>query len=260
MKAVLQISNPNLKMRSEFSISLAQNLTFGRSGNVDFVIEDSKMSSKHCRMLLKEDRLELFDLSSKNGTYLNGIRVDQSEVFIGDEIRIGDTFVTLLASKLEPGIIDILTFPGPFKERMQYELKADFTGAREKNQSWNKNHPDDKSSVYSSQEIEVRKRAKTRIRLSKDEIRSKSPLLSSLSFVIDLSILLAMILLPVYLINRFSQYGFLGIPAQHFSSAKIAYISVLEILVISAYLMSQKYMNYTIGERISGIEDLHEKQ
>lgn len=260
MKAVLQISNSNLKMRSEFSISLAQNLTFGRSGNIDFVIEDGKMSSKHCRMLLKEDRLEIFDLSSKNGTYLNGIRIDHSEIFIGDEIRIGDTFVTLLASKLEPVVIDILTFPGPFKERMQYELKADFTGAREKNQEWNKKHPQDKSAVFSKQEIDVRKRAKTKIRISKDEIRSKSPLLSSLSFVIDLAILLAMILLPVYLINRFAQHGFLGIAGAHFSAAKIVYISVLEIIVIGVYLASQKYMKYTIGERISGIEDLHEKQ
>jgi pSer/pThr/pTyr-binding forkhead associated (FHA) protein len=227
---------------------------------VDFLIEDGKMSGKHCRMLLKEDRLEIFDLSSKNGTYLNGIRIDQSEVFIGDELRMGDTFVTLLASKLEPVVIDILTFPGPFKERMQYELKADFTGAREKNQEWNKKHPEDKSTVFSSQEVEVRKKAKTRIRLSKDEIRSKSPLLSSLSFVIDLTILLAMILLPVYLINRFSQHGFLGISGVHFASGKIAYISVLEIVVIGIYLASQKYMKYTIGERISGIEDLHEKQ
>ncbi len=247
-------------MRSEFSINLAQNLTFGRSGNVDFVIEDGKMSSKHCRMLLKEDRLEIFDLSSKNGTYLNGIRIDQSEIFIGDEIRIGDTFVTLLASKLEPVVIDILTFPGPFKERMQYELKADFTGAREKNQEWNKTHPEDKSAVFSNQEVEVRKKAKTRIRLSKDEIRSKAPLLSSLSFVIDLAILLSMILFPVYLINRFSQYGFMGISNTHFATAKIIYISVLEIIVIGLYLASQKFMKYTVGERISGIEDLHEKQ
>lgn len=247
-------------MRNEFSINLGQNLIFGRSGGVDMAIDDGKMSSKHCRLLLKEDRLELFDLSSKNGTYLNGIRIDQSEVFIGDEIRMGDTFVTLLASKLAPEIIEVLTFPGPFKERMQYELKADFTGAREKNQDWNKKHPGEKSSVYSIHEIELRKKGRTKIRLSKEEIKSKSPLLSTLSFIIDLAILLSMILLPVYFINKFSQSGFMGIPGTHFSSGKIAYISVLEILVIAIYLASQKYMRYTIGEKISGIEDLHRQQ
>lgn len=260
MKAVLQISNSALKVRSEFIIKLGQSMTFGRTGNVDFVIEDGKMSSKHCRLILKEDRLEIFDMGSKNGTYLNGIRIDQSEIFIGDEVRIGDTFVTLLASKLEPELIDILTFPGPFKERMEYELKADFTGAREKNQEWNKSHPADKSAVFSNREIEVRKKAKTRIRLSKDEIRSKAPLLSSLSFVIDLAILLAMILLPVYFINKFSQSGFMGISGAHFTSSKIVYITILELLVIGLYLSSQKFMKYTIGEKISGIEDLHEKQ
>lgn len=260
MKAVLQISNVRQQLRNEFNIALGQNILFGRSGGVDFVIEDGKMSSKHCRLLMKEDRLEIYDLSSKNGTYLNGIRIDQSEVFIGDEIRIGDTFITLLASKLAPEVIEVLTFPGPFKERMQYELKADFTGAREKNLDWNKKHPGEKSSVYSMHEIELRKKGRTKIRLSKEEIKSKSPLLSSLSFVIDLAILLSMILLPVYSINKASQGGFLGIPGSHFSSGKIAYISVMEILVITLYLMSQKYMRYTIGEKISGIEDLHRQQ
>jgi pSer/pThr/pTyr-binding forkhead associated (FHA) protein len=260
MKAVLQISNNNLQKRSEITISLAQNVVFGRSNAVDFVIEDHKMSSKHCRLLLKEDRLELYDLSSKNGTYLNGIRIDQSELFIGDEVRIGDTFITLLASKLDPSLIEILTFPGPFKERMQYELKADFTGAREKNLDWNKTHPGEKSSVYSMKEVELRKKAKTRIRLSKDEIRSKSPVLSSLSFVIDLGILLTMIILPVYFINRMARTGFAGISAEHFVSAKIVYITILEIVVIGIYLASQKYLRYTIGEKIAGIEDMHQKQ
>ncbi|MFL5783372.1 MAG: FHA domain-containing protein [Bacteriovoracaceae bacterium] len=260
MKVVLQISNTSLKVRSEIQLSLGQSATFGRSGNVDYVIEDGKMSSKHCRMLLKEDRLEIIDMSSKNGTYLNGIRIDQSEMFIGDEVRIGDTYVTILSSKLQPEIINMLTFPGPFKERLQYELKADFTGAREANQEYTRSHQGERSAVYSANEIGLRKKAQTRIRLSKDEIRSRSPLLSTLSFVIDIAILLAMILLPVYFMNRASQHGFLGISAAHFVDAKIVYISVMEIIVIGLYLASQKYLKYTIGEKISGIEDLHRQQ
>lgn len=260
MKAVLLITNVNLKIRSEVEIRLGQSALFGRSAGVEFVIDDSKMSGKHCRVLLKEDRLELSDMTSKNGTYLNGIRIDQSELFIGDEVRIGDTFITLLPAKLEPEVIEALTFPGPFKDRMQYELKADFTGAREKNQDWNKKHPGEKSSIFSAKEVEVRKRAKTRIRLSKDEIKSKAPLISSLSFVIDLAILLSMILLPLYFINRIAKSGFLGIPGEHFSSAKIVYIAIMEVIVIGLYLFSQKRMQYTFGEKISGIEDMHQKQ
>lgn len=253
--------NANLKVRSEITVNLAQNITFGRNSEVDYVLEDNKMSGKHCRIILKEDRLELVDLGSKNGTYLNGIRIDHSEIFIGDEIKLGDTFVTLLASKMEQRMIEMLTFPGPFKDRLQYELKADFTGARDKNQAWNKNHPGEKSSVYSAQEVDLRKRARTRIKLSKDEIKSKSPLLSSFSFVIDLSILLSMILLPVYLVNRIIHSGgFLGISADNIASAKVVVLTIMEIAVIAAYLMSQRYMRYTVGEKISGIEDLHQKQ
>lgn len=260
MKAVLQITNANLEKRNEITVQLGQTVVFGRNEAASYVIEDGKMSGKHCRFLLKEDRLEIFDFGSKNGTYLNGIRIDQSEIFIGDEIRIGDTFITILSSKLEATVIDILTFPGPFKDRLQYELKVDFTGAREKNQTWAKNHPGDKSSAYSTSEIDLRKRAKTRIRLSKDEIKSKSPMLSSLSFVIDLAILLSIILIPVYFINRIVNQGFWGIPGKSFASDKILYITVMEIIVIGAYLASQKYMKYSVGEKISGIEDLHQQQ
>ncbi len=260
MKAVLQITNNNLQIRNEITVFLAQNAVFGRNDTSDFVIEDVKMSGKHCRMLLREDRLEIFDIGSKNGTYLNGIRIDQSEIFIGDEIRIGDTFITLLASKLDAAVIDILTFPGPFKERLQYELKVDFTGAREKNQTWAKNNPGEKRSLFSTKEVDLRKRAKTRIRLSKDEIKSRSPLLSSLSFIIDLAILLSMILLPVYLVNRIITTGLFGISGSNLASGKMIYITVIEVIVIGAYLASQRYLKYTLGERISGIEDLHQQQ
>ncbi len=253
--------NTKLNIRSEISAGLAQYVTFGRSSEVDYVLEDSKMSGKHCRLILKEDRLELIDLGSKNGTYLNGIRIDHSEIFIGDEIKVGDTFITLLASKMDQRLIELLTFPGPFKDRVQYELKADFTGARDKNQTWNKNHPGEKSSIYSAQEVDVRKRARTRIKLSKDEIKSKSPVLSSFSFVIDLSILLSMILLPVYFVNKMiNGGGFLGISSGNIAASKVVILTIMEVAVIAAYLMSQKFMRYTVGEKISGIEDLHQKQ
>ncbi len=255
------MANTRLNLRSEITVSLAQYVTFGRSSEVDYVLEDSKMSGKHCRLLLKEDRLELIDLNSKNGTYLNGIRIDHSEIFIGDEIKIGDTFITLLASKMDQKMIEVLTFPGPFKDRIQYELKADFTGARDKNQTWNKNHPGEKSSIYSSQEVDLRKRARTKIKLSKDEIKSKSPVLSAFSFVIDLSILLSMILLPVYFVNRaINGGGLLGISSANIASGKVIILTIMEVAVIALYLMSQKFMRYTVGEKISGIEDLHEKQ
>lgn len=260
MKIILQLVNNNLQKREEHIVSLGQYYSFGRSSGVDCVIDDGKMSGKHCRFLLKEDRLEIYDLNSKNGTYLNGIRIDQSEVFIGDEVRLGDTFLSLLGPKLSPEATEMLTFPGPFKERVQYELKADFTGAREKNQAYARKHPGEKSSVHSNQEIELRKRARTKIRLSKDEIRSKSPVLSTLAFVIDLVILLTMIILPVIFINRAGKQGLFGIGPEHFTSTKVLYIGVLEVLVIGLYLASQKYLKYSIGEKISGIEDLHQKQ
>ncbi len=260
MKVILQLLNLQTKSTSEVTLLLGQSIILGRSSHADYVIDDSKMSGKHSRILLKEDRLEIFDMDSKNGTYLNGIRIDQSEIFIGDEVKLGDTTIAIHSPKLDAEVVNILTFPGPFKDRLEYELKADFTGVREKNQHYSKLHPREKGTAFSKQEIDLRKKARTRIRLSKNEIKAKTPMLSSLSFVIDLCLLFFMILLPVYFMNRVIKHGFLSVSGSHFSSSKFFYIAIMELIVIVIYLSSQKIMKYTIGEKISGIEDLHQKQ
>ena len=57
---------------------------------------DSPLSSRrHARILVANGRAILEDLGSKNGTSLNGTRVDSPEVLADrDEVRIGDVVLT----------------------------------------------------------------------------------------------------------------------------------------------------------------------
>ena len=69
----------------------------GRSAEADFLLEDGSVSRKHARLELRGQSWFLVDLGSANGTFVAGERVGESEIGIGQEIRIGSVSV-----KVEP--------------------------------------------------------------------------------------------------------------------------------------------------------------
>lgn len=64
--------------------------TLGRSSDNDILVEDLYASRRHCAVLIHHDSLcTLHDIASKNGTYLNGARIQgPTPLKCGDEIRI----------------------------------------------------------------------------------------------------------------------------------------------------------------------------
>ena len=60
----------------------------GRAPDCDLVVEDTAISRKHFKVILKADKLKIEDLGSTNGTYVNGERVKKAELVDGDKIQI----------------------------------------------------------------------------------------------------------------------------------------------------------------------------
>jgi predicted component of type VI protein secretion system len=71
-------------------------ITVGRSPEADIVIYDEKTSRIHCGIRFWDGDYYVKDLKSKNGTYVNGHRIEVSSVKPGDEIRIGATVLSCL--------------------------------------------------------------------------------------------------------------------------------------------------------------------
>ncbi|OHB59433.1 MAG: hypothetical protein A2167_01990 [Planctomycetes bacterium RBG_13_46_10] len=68
--------------------------TIGRRHSCDLCIPLVSVSKKHCQLNHDEGVLKILDLDSRNGTYLNGKRVDEAVIQAGDSIKIGPlTFV-----------------------------------------------------------------------------------------------------------------------------------------------------------------------
>jgi len=79
-----------IKDGNETSVPLTRDThTLGRHRNNDIVISDPKVSSFHARIDRTLEGFSVVDLKSRNGTYVNGRRVESSRLKAGDEIRVG---------------------------------------------------------------------------------------------------------------------------------------------------------------------------
>jgi len=64
--------------------------TIGRSTGADFIVEAPLVSRVHCRVTAGASELEVTDLDSTNGTFVNGERVVQRRTLrIGDRLGVG---------------------------------------------------------------------------------------------------------------------------------------------------------------------------
>ena len=64
-------------------------LLVGRHRDCDVRIDLPQVSRRHCCIAMAYDRLLIRDLGSRNGVRVNGLRVDEAQLFPGDEVAIG---------------------------------------------------------------------------------------------------------------------------------------------------------------------------
>jgi pSer/pThr/pTyr-binding forkhead associated (FHA) protein len=64
--------------------------TIGRSTGADFIVEAPLVSRVHCRLTAGASELEVADLDSTNGTFVNGERVvERRTLKAGDRLGVG---------------------------------------------------------------------------------------------------------------------------------------------------------------------------
>lgn len=67
----------------------AGTISIGRGAENDLVLDDRRVSRRHAEVRLRLGRHTLYDLSSTNGTFVNGKRVTEVALSEGDQITLG---------------------------------------------------------------------------------------------------------------------------------------------------------------------------
>jgi pSer/pThr/pTyr-binding forkhead associated (FHA) protein len=63
--------------------------TVGRAPRADFIVDAALVSRLHCRLTAGVNELEVVDLDSTNGTFVNGERIARSMLKSGDRLGVG---------------------------------------------------------------------------------------------------------------------------------------------------------------------------
>src|SRR5215212_1097737 len=86
----LQTSEPSEIGPLTFRLSAGAVKTVGRATRADFVLDAALVSRFHCRLsVTPTDALEVEDLQSTNGTWVNDQRVMRLQLAAGDRLRVG---------------------------------------------------------------------------------------------------------------------------------------------------------------------------
>lgn len=78
--------------------------TVGRHPDSDIFLHDVTVSRRHSELLREGRRFAIRDLGSLNGSYVNGVRVDERMLESGDEVQIGRFKLLFFGASEDAGV------------------------------------------------------------------------------------------------------------------------------------------------------------
>lgn len=85
---ILETHDPSIN-RQTFRLAPGSVKTIGRSAGAEFIVKAALVSRIHCQLTATADSLQVKDLGSTNGTFVNGKRVKVADLNAGDKLAVG---------------------------------------------------------------------------------------------------------------------------------------------------------------------------
>ena len=90
----------------EFPLRANREIVIGRSSELDMVLVEDMVSRKHAKIVTGDNVVEIEDLGSTNGTFVNGEKVDKLALKEGDRVLIGTSIIKLVTLQAAEGTDD----------------------------------------------------------------------------------------------------------------------------------------------------------
>ena len=91
---LFQLSSWEARINLQFVLGRTK-LLVGSDKRCDIVLEGAGISGHHCYLIVHAESTQVLDLASTNGTFVNGKRVKEGTLFLGDTLTIADTAFNL---------------------------------------------------------------------------------------------------------------------------------------------------------------------
>ena len=82
-------TNDSAGPQVKFRLPAGSIKTLGRATGAEFIVDFALVSRLHCQLTATADSLEVKDLGSTNGTFVNGKRVKTAALKNGDKLSVG---------------------------------------------------------------------------------------------------------------------------------------------------------------------------
>ena len=86
---ILELRAQSLVLK-EYTLEKGDSLTIGRHPDNDIVSKDAPVSNHHAIIERKGEKLIVLDKESRNGTFVNGTKVQSAELNNEDTVQIGN--------------------------------------------------------------------------------------------------------------------------------------------------------------------------
>jgi hypothetical protein len=90
----------------EFPLKMDRQILIGRSNDLDMVLVEDMVSRKHAKISSRNGKINIEDLGSTNGTFVNGEKIKQARLKEGDRILIGTSILKLVQQSDQAAVLD----------------------------------------------------------------------------------------------------------------------------------------------------------
>ncbi|MEE2670418.1 MAG: FHA domain-containing protein [Bdellovibrionota bacterium] len=110
----------------KFRLTNEEYVVIGRSKTMCQVfIEDSICSSTHAKVSVINNAIFIEDLNSKNGVFLNGVKIIKQRIYVDDKVRFGNSILFINHSRMDQESISYATYTGKGSREGNLTLELD---------------------------------------------------------------------------------------------------------------------------------------